>query len=84
MLNEFASNLHCLQIESYILPILSISGAMQEIPDTSDKFGLDCIVDGSIPAGNLDNNELCVLHIFILVKIVYYFKMWALCTIFRA
>ena len=38
---------------------------MQEIPDTSDKFGLDCIVDGSIPAGNLDNNELCVLHIFI-------------------
>ena len=56
MLNEFASNLHLLQIESYILPILSISGAMQEIPDTSDKFGLDCIVDGSIPAGNLDNN----------------------------
>ena len=42
----------------YILFILSISGAMQEIPDTSDKFGLDCIVDGSIPAGNLDNNEL--------------------------
>ena len=37
---------------------ISISGAMQEIPDTSDKFGLDCIVDGSIPAGNLDNNEL--------------------------
>ena len=31
---------------------------MQEIPDTSDKFGLDCIVDGSIPAGNLDNSEL--------------------------
>ena len=70
MLNEFASNLHLLQIESYILPILSISGAMQEIPDTSDKFGLDCIVDGSIPAGNLDNIELCVVHIFILWKIV--------------
>ena len=35
---------------------------MQEIPDTSDKFGLDCIVDGSIPAGNLDNNfQDCVL-----------------------
>ena len=50
----------------YILSILSISGAMQEIPDTSDKFGLDCIVDGSIPAGNLDNNELCMVHIFIL------------------
>ena len=66
MLNEFASNLHLLQIESYILPTLSISGAMQEIPDTSDKFGLDCIVDGSIPAGNIDNNELCVVNIFIL------------------
>ena len=43
-----------MQTESYILPI---SGAMQEIPNTPDKFGLDCIVDGSIPAGTLDNNE---------------------------
>ena len=31
---------------------------MQEIPDTSDKFGLDCIVDGSIPAGSLVYNKL--------------------------
>jgi len=32
--------------------LCGLKGAMQEIPDTSDKFGLDCIVDGSIPAAS--------------------------------